>query len=584
MADLRKYVQGQDYTLAGAGIGIADTQIVLNSMLLPTVNTPVTMTMFGALGFATLEPETQREENISFTGIVQNLNGTATLTGVTRGLGLVSPYTQDLANRRGHAGSTILRITNSAPWYDGFANKFNDEDITGVIWTIDDPVVDRQIANKQYVDAAIIGQGIPATDTNPGISMEATQADVDAKTKTGTYMGNPYELFVNPSTLRATKYNDYVVQGGTSSAYTITPTPANLAYADGQQFTFLVSNTNTGATTLNVSGLGATPITINGGQALLGGELQSGSIVTTIYKNGKFEIQSSTQSSFLSQATAFDSDWPNAIRYNFGSGNQDTTLQNAISTRGDDAGSQYVAVYTNLYKKNNFGFYVANGSVASGSFGVWSQPCILTDKTAIVNFVSSSGSNPNQIYTINIHFLGFDGSSIANSNNLTLSTHFNVNLGGYIWCQTATVGNRIYACISGNNASPAGGSHVMVIIDISGTTATLVSETPFTPASSDAGLEPWFCFYKQSTSNTNILCHDKSDVTQGIVLDYTTGSTVATITGDVSNNYATSATGKGWFRYLNNIWMFVSGKAGTSVAGPYDNQLQAFTFDSNPNI
>lgn len=583
MADLRKYVQGQDYTLAGAGIGIADTSITLNSMLLPTVSTPVTMAMFGALGFATIEPETQREENISFTGITQNLNGTATLTGVTRGLGLVSPYTQDLANRRGHAGSTILRITNSAPWYDGFANKFNDEDITGVTWTIDDPVVDRQIANKEYVDAAIIAQGVPSSTTTPGISIEATQAEYDAKTASKTYLGTPYRLFINPSTNRATKYNDYVTQGGTSSAYTITPTPAITAYADGQQFTFLVSNTNTGATTLAVSGLSAIPLTKNGGQALLGGEMQTGAIVTVIYYSGKFEIQSSTQAISLSQASAFDSDWKNAERYNFGGGNQDTSILQCISTRGDDESSTYAAIYTQLYKKNNFGFYVNHNSVASGSFGAWSQACILTDKTAIVNLVSTSGSSPNIVITLNIHFRELDGSTISDSNNLVLSTLFNMPT-GYLWCQTASVGNRIYACISGNGSSPAGGTHLMVVIDISGTTATLVSETPFTPASSDAFLEPWFAFYKQTTSNTNILCHSSAGVTEGIVIDYSTGNTVSTITGDVSNNYGTTATGKGWFRYLKNIWIFVSGKAGTSTAGPYDNQLQVFTFDSNPNI
>lgn len=300
MADLRKYVQGQDYTLAGAGVGISDTTIVLNSMLLPNSNELVTMTMFGIIGFATLEPETTREENISFTGITQNGNGTASLTGVVRGLKLVDPYDQSLSLRQSHAGSTILRITNNVQFYDSFANKYDDEDIAGVTWTIDNPVVSRQIANKAYVDAAIVGGGVPASSTTPGISMEATQPQTDAGTATGTYLGNPYQLFVNPAKLRARQFNSYVVDTGAADAYVITVPNLTTTYTTGDEFTFEVTNTNTGTSTLNVNGIGAITIKKNITQDLASGNLIANSIVTVIYDGTNFQIIGSTNTSFFS--------------------------------------------------------------------------------------------------------------------------------------------------------------------------------------------------------------------------------------------------------------------------------------------
>lgn len=150
MADTRNFVQGQDYYLAGSGVGLSDTSIILTSLTLPNSEELITMSMFGTLGYMTIEPETSREENISFTGITQNANGTATLTGVTRGLGFVPPYTQDTSLRQSHAGSTLIRITNSAPFYNELAVKGNDETITGY-WEGPDPIASQGYVTRDYM-------------------------------------------------------------------------------------------------------------------------------------------------------------------------------------------------------------------------------------------------------------------------------------------------------------------------------------------------------------------------------------------------------------------------------------------------
>lgn len=162
MSDLRKYIQGKDYFLSGSGVTSTATSITLTSFQFPD-GTNITTSDIGSLAYGTFEPETSREENFSFTTITQNADGTATLSGVTRGLKFKAPYDQDTALRQTHAGGTKVRISNSVPFYDEFANTENDETISQT-WTFtnpnyprmdqatDAPIDDEQLATKKYVD------------------------------------------------------------------------------------------------------------------------------------------------------------------------------------------------------------------------------------------------------------------------------------------------------------------------------------------------------------------------------------------------------------------------------------------------
>ncbi len=123
--DNRLYNQTQKHTLS-ASISLSDTSITLSSFNFPD-GTAIVSGDLGTLNFATLEPGTTREESITFTGVT----GT-TLTGVTRGIRFDAPYTQDTALRVGHSAGAILVLSNTAAFYDSFANKENDETINGI--------------------------------------------------------------------------------------------------------------------------------------------------------------------------------------------------------------------------------------------------------------------------------------------------------------------------------------------------------------------------------------------------------------------------------------------------------------------
>lgn len=183
-------VQVQDTYLSGSGISSTAVSITLTEFVFPDDST-VTMTDFGDIGYATLEPNTAREENISFTGITQNANGTATLTGVTRGLLFEYPYTTDSGYRFSHAGGTIVRFSNSTSYYSEFAIKRNDETISGV-WQFDVyPVASSSIGyattSWQLISLgqaqALTNQGAAtSTYTVSGIDRLGTQIEMASST------------------------------------------------------------------------------------------------------------------------------------------------------------------------------------------------------------------------------------------------------------------------------------------------------------------------------------------------------------------------------------------------------------------
>jgi hypothetical protein len=126
------YVQTNTVFQAGAGSAIGAVSITLTSLTDIYTNV-LTMANFGDKGYITLEPDTTNEEGATFTGIVANANGTYTLTGVSTILAK-SPYTETSGLIRTHSGGTKVVVTDNVAFWNTFANKTNDETISGQ-WT-----------------------------------------------------------------------------------------------------------------------------------------------------------------------------------------------------------------------------------------------------------------------------------------------------------------------------------------------------------------------------------------------------------------------------------------------------------------
>jgi hypothetical protein len=85
--------------------------------------------------------------------------------------------------------------------------------------------------------------------------------------------------------------NDLITFTATGTdTYAITPSPAVTSYTTGQGWLVIFTNANTGAATLNVSGLGAKAITKNGTTALAAGDIAAGQAVFVAYDGTRFQI------------------------------------------------------------------------------------------------------------------------------------------------------------------------------------------------------------------------------------------------------------------------------------------------------
>ncbi len=78
--------------------------------------------------------------------------------------------------------------------------------------------------------------------------------------------------------------------GGTGDTLTLTPSPALGAYGNGVRYVFLATATNTGAATINISGLGAKSLKLTDGTALSSGVLASGSMFSATYDGTNFRV------------------------------------------------------------------------------------------------------------------------------------------------------------------------------------------------------------------------------------------------------------------------------------------------------
>lgn len=85
--------------------------------------------------------------------------------------------------------------------------------------------------------------------------------------------------------------NPIIVSQGSANAQTLTYAVAPAAYVTGDRYTFIVGSalTNTGATTLNVNGLGAKNILI-GSNALQGRELRESQVIDVSYDGTQFQL------------------------------------------------------------------------------------------------------------------------------------------------------------------------------------------------------------------------------------------------------------------------------------------------------
>jgi len=170
-------------------IGSTNTSINLSSFKNRS-SIPLTMAILNtSVAYGTLDPQTNNSEFISFTGVTQNADGSAQLTGVTRGLSDIYPFTASSTLRYGHSGQSIFILSNAPQVYNEYAAKKSDEAITG-LWNFNSylptssivATSSSQFVTKSYVDGGILAGAATSTESVTGIVRLATALQTASST------------------------------------------------------------------------------------------------------------------------------------------------------------------------------------------------------------------------------------------------------------------------------------------------------------------------------------------------------------------------------------------------------------------
>lgn len=131
------------------------------------------------------------------------------------------------------------------------------------------------VLNAEWLNA--VQEEILAVIEGAGMTPSATDL---------TQLRQAVQGFSNSAGLR------YGADTGAADAYVVSTTPAVTAYADGIALLFKATNSNTGASTINVNSLGVKDVVGLDGAALTAGMIRSGTIHMIVYStsSGKFML------------------------------------------------------------------------------------------------------------------------------------------------------------------------------------------------------------------------------------------------------------------------------------------------------
>ena len=218
------FVQAQPFVLSGSGSSIGDTTLALQSFT-GIDGTNIVTADLGSFAYGTIEPGNgSNEEAILFTGVTQNANGTATLTGVSS-LGFKQPYTLTSGIQKTHAGASKFIMSNDAAFYNNLVLYMN----------------------------SIAGAGAAnASTTVKGIVQAATSAQFTAATPTGS---TGAVLVVTPDIFGAATTNTLSNKRITRRVVAVSPTTTPTINTDVTDVAYITSLA-TGITsfTTNLSG------------------------------------------------------------------------------------------------------------------------------------------------------------------------------------------------------------------------------------------------------------------------------------------------------------------------------------------
>lgn len=235
---------------------------------------------------------------------------------------------------------------------------------------------------------------------------------------------------------------NYANDTGAANAYVVTLSPALTALVTGNQVTFKVANANTGASTLNVNGLGVRSVLKNGGDPLVAGDLIVGAVVVVRYDGTAWQIVS--HPGVLPIANAIRYEYDMVFGCDFRSAEEVSMAAFYAGLTGTGSISP-IADALGVYRLSTGTAYDSIASYSSDGSGGWRATAATTTNERVVAAAITTGAIG---LTNKVFVFGFGNTTVPGfltSSNPTYSgAFFRVELDGpspfNVWCVTKNVG------------------------------------------------------------------------------------------------------------------------------------------------
>ena len=370
---------GGSYRLQSSVTGTA-TSLTLASFKEPVSNIPYTMTYLNStIEYATIEPQNNTtKEFVSFTGIAQNGDGTATITGLTRGLAFSYPYTASTTLQQSHPGQSLFILSNPPQLTNQYANKNNSDSISG-LWSFATPPLlnssatnTLQAASIAYVNGVAINGAGTSTENAMGIVQLPTNAQVASGVASST-TGAPFALPVRLATSSPVGSGGYVpVTGSTGkiSPYQIATSSVDVPFG----YSFTASTTFMGTTTIAANSTTTAPLILNGIKYSFN---PTGGATSTVPKNDgnnkitwlnpDWQLLDDVDLSNLYAATTTTFTARQNLRVILNMQGMNAAGEPTMSFNGDFTGTNYI---TRQFQKGNDNLFTGTNGVNSTDVGM----------------------------------------------------------------------------------------------------------------------------------------------------------------------------------------------------------------------
>jgi len=299
------------------------------------------------------------------------------------------------------------------------------------------PVVTGTIISSTWANNTLsdIATALTASIANDGQTVPTANLPMGGFKHTGVATASATTDYARADQVQSSSFQHLTGTAGTNTI-TASATPTPSAYAAGQRFTLIPANTNTGATTLDVSSLGAKNVFWNG-VACVGGEIRQNVPILVFYDGTQFHLLGNSFNAPFNDAYPVvegSSDATKKARFEVDGLTTATTRVVTVPDR-DLTINSLTSITASLgadVSLNNTGSYFDGPSVAQGTSGTWFA-------SGTVTLIDTAGGA-----SFNVKL--WDGTTVIASAGPT----------------TSAINQRITVSLSGSLSSPAANIRISV--------------------------------------------------------------------------------------------------------------------------